>query len=58
LTAITLLNPTPRTIPPTPFAADALTLMERHKITALIVTEDGTVATPVLGVLHLHDVLA
>jgi hypothetical protein len=32
--------------------------MERHKITALIVTEDGTPATPVVGVLHLHDLLA
>jgi hypothetical protein len=32
--------------------------MERHKITALIVTEDGSPATPVMGVLHLHDLLA
>jgi hypothetical protein len=32
--------------------------MERFKITALIVTEDGTAATAVLGILHLHDVLA
>ena len=57
-TAAEILNPTPRTIAPTPFAADALTLMERHKITALIVTQDGTAATPVVGVLHLHDLLA
>ncbi len=58
MTAAEILNPAPRTIAPTPFAGDALALMERHKITALIVTEDGTTASPVLGVLHLHDVLA
>jgi arabinose-5-phosphate isomerase len=57
-TAADILNPTPRTIAPTPFAADALTLMERHKITALIVTEDGSGTSPVVGVLHLHDLLA
>ena len=58
LTASELLNPNPRTIAPTPFAADALALMERHKITALVVTADGTPRTPVQGVLHLHDLLA
>ena len=58
LTAAEILNPNPRTIGPTPFAADALILMERHKITALVVTEDGTPATSVQGVLHLHDLLA
>jgi arabinose-5-phosphate isomerase len=50
-----IMNPNPRTIAPETFAAEALTLMEQHKITALVVTEDGTPATPVLGVLHLHD---
>jgi len=50
-----IMNPAPRTIAPEPFAADALALMEQHKITALIVTADGTPATPVLGVLHIHD---
>jgi arabinose-5-phosphate isomerase len=57
-TAAEILNPTPHTIAQTPFATEALTLMERHKITALLVTADGTPATKVLGVLHLHDVLA
>jgi arabinose-5-phosphate isomerase len=57
-TATGILNPSPCTIAPTPFAGDALALMERHKITALVVTEDGTAATAVLGVLHLHDLLA
>jgi len=53
-----VLNPSPRTIAPEPFAGEALALMERHKITALVVTVDGTTSSPVLGVLHLHDILA
>jgi arabinose-5-phosphate isomerase len=57
-TATEILNPSPRTIAPSPFATDALTLMERHKITALIVTADGTPSTPVLGILHLHDLFS
>ena len=50
-----IMNPKPRTITPETLAVDALLLMEQHKITSLIVTEDGTIDTPVLGVLHLHD---
>ena len=57
-TASEILNASPRTIAPNLFAADALLLMERHKITALIVTGDGTPTTPVLGILHLHDTLS
>lgn len=53
--AADVMNATPRTIAPEAFAADALAIMEQHKITALPVTEDGTPATPLLGVLHLHD---
>jgi arabinose-5-phosphate isomerase len=53
-----VLNPSPRTIASEPFAGEALDLMERHKITALVVTTDGTQASPVAGVLHLHDILA
>ena len=56
-TAAEILNPSPRTISPSRFAGDALAVMEEHKITALIVTADGTSSTPVLGVLHLHDIL-
>ncbi len=56
-TAAEILNPSPRTISPARFAGDALAVMEEHKITALIVTADGTPSTPVLGVLHLHDIL-
>jgi arabinose-5-phosphate isomerase len=54
-TAGDVMNPQPRTIEPTALAADALALMEQHKITALIVTADGTPNSPVVGVIHLHD---
>jgi len=54
-TAAEVMNPRPYTIAPETFATDALTLMEQHKITALIVTTDGSAETPVLGVLHIHD---
>ena len=57
-TAAEILNSAPRTIAPELFAADALALMERHKITALLVTVDGTSATAVLGIVHLHDILS
>ena len=54
-TAAEIMNPQPRTIAPEPFAADALLQMEQARITALVVTDDGTTATRVMGVLHLHD---
>lgn len=57
-TAGEICNTTPRTIAPEPFASEALDLMEQHKITALVVTADGTRDTTVLGILHLHDILS
>jgi arabinose-5-phosphate isomerase len=57
-TASEILNNTPHTLAPEPFAAEALAVMEEHKITALIVTADGTSTTTVLGILHLHDILS
>jgi arabinose-5-phosphate isomerase len=54
-TAAEVMNPRPRTIRPDTFAADALQEMEEHKITVLPVTEDGTCASPLLGVVHFHD---
>ena len=57
-TAVEIMNPSPRLIAPTPFAGEALALMERHKITALIVTAGGVAGGPVLGVLHVHDLLS
>jgi arabinose-5-phosphate isomerase len=56
--AESVMNGSPRTIAAETFAAEALALMERHKITALVVTADGTATSAVLGVLHLHDILA
>jgi arabinose-5-phosphate isomerase len=53
-----ILQPAPRTIAATEFASSALERMERYKITALVVTADGTTDSPVLGVLHLHDILS
>ena len=50
-TAGNIMNPTPRTVAPTAFAAEALLLMEENKITSLVVTEHNQV----LGVVHLHD---
>jgi arabinose-5-phosphate isomerase len=53
--ASAVMNTSPHTIAPTTFASAALTLMEHHKITALIVTADGTPASAPIGILHLHD---
>jgi arabinose-5-phosphate isomerase len=53
--AAAVMNPHPHTIAPTTFASEALTLMELHKITALIVTTDGTPTSTPIGILHLHD---
>jgi arabinose-5-phosphate isomerase len=57
-TAAEILNPSPRIVAPTLLAAEALELMERHKITALLVTADGRPESRVVGVLHLHDILS
>jgi arabinose-5-phosphate isomerase len=53
-----VMNRSPRTIAPEPLAPDALEVMERHRITSLVVTQDGTAASRVLGVLHTHDLWA
>ena len=50
-TAADIMNRTPHTIAPTAFAADALTHMEAHKITSLVVIENDVLH----GVVHLHD---
>ena len=50
-TAADIMNPTPQTIAPTASAAEAFTRMETHKITSLVVVDQGTVQ----GVIHLHD---
>lgn len=42
------------TIPPKMLAAEALQIMELHKITALVVTDQSRLP---LGVIHMHDLL-
>ena len=54
-TAADVMNTHPRMIAPDAFASDALAMMEANKITALVVTKDGSAATSTLGVVHLHD---
>ncbi len=56
-TAADVMNTQPRTVGADLFAADALNVMEAHKITALLVTADGTAAGALRGVIHLHDIL-
>src|SRR5262249_22013317 len=55
LEARDLMTRTPKTIERSALAAQAVAVMERYPITALVVLEDGT-RRPV-GVIHLHDVL-
>jgi arabinose-5-phosphate isomerase len=55
LTARELMSRAPKTVQRTTLAGQALALMERHKITTLVVLEDGSRVAA--GVLHLHDLL-
>ncbi len=57
-TAAEVMNRSPRTIAPEPLAPEAFEIMERHRITSLVVTEDGTAGSAVVGVLHTHDLWA
>jgi arabinose-5-phosphate isomerase len=45
----------PKTVAPDALVADALTLFEEHKITALFVVEDREGGRRPVGVLHIHD---
>jgi arabinose-5-phosphate isomerase len=47
-----VMTPHPRTITRDTLAAEALNILERHKITSLVVVDGGRA---VQGVLHLHD---
>ncbi len=51
LTAADVMHRGPRTIRPDELAPAALAVMESHRITSLVVTEDGHMVD---GVLHLH----
>ena len=46
------MNPTPQTVKANVLASEALTLMEKRRITSVVVVDD---AKRVLGVVHLHD---
>ena len=53
-TAADIASPAPITIAEDDFAADALRIMNTHKISVLIVVDDiGTAC----GILHIHDLL-
>jgi len=53
MTAGDCMIPTPQTIGPSLLASEALNLMEKKKITSVVVVEPET--KKVLGVVHLHD---
>ena len=50
-----VMNAHPVTVGPDMLAREALALMEERKITALLVTEDGTQNSLLMGIVHLHD---
>jgi arabinose-5-phosphate isomerase len=52
LTASDVMTRHPITIPPTTLAAEALNIMERRKITAVVVVDAGG---SLAGVVHVHD---
>jgi arabinose-5-phosphate isomerase len=52
MNAAQCLNPNPQMVKPTILASEALTLMEKRRITSVVVVDD---ARHVLGVVHLHD---
>jgi arabinose-5-phosphate isomerase len=47
-----MMTPNPRTLRPDALAAEAVELMERHKITQLLVTDEAGI---LVGALNLHD---
>jgi arabinose-5-phosphate isomerase len=54
-TAGEIMNPRPVTVDPDTLAPAALALMERKKITTLIVTRSEASSPEALGAIHLHD---
>jgi arabinose-5-phosphate isomerase len=54
-TAAEFMTTHPKTIAPDSLVADALTLFDEYKITALFVTEDDGGGQRPVGVLHIHD---
>ncbi len=54
LLAVDVMNTRPKTILSSTLAASALELMEQHKITQLIVTDEARVP---IGIVHMHDLV-
>lgn len=54
LLAVDVMSTRPKTIPPHTLASTALELMEKHKITQVIVTDEQH--TP-RGIIHMHDLV-
>jgi arabinose-5-phosphate isomerase len=52
MTAAQCMNPTPQTTKASVLASEVLTLMEKRRITSVVVIDDSR---RVLGVVHLHD---
>ncbi|HUK30341.1 MAG TPA: KpsF/GutQ family sugar-phosphate isomerase [Candidatus Acidoferrum sp.] len=52
MTAAQCMNANPLTVRPNVLASEALTLMEKRKITSIVVTDESK---QLLGVVHLHD---
>jgi arabinose-5-phosphate isomerase len=52
LTASEAMTQNPQTIAAHTLASEALNLMEKRRITSVVVTDDNGI---VLGVVHLHD---
>lgn len=53
----TVMTPDPQTCSPRHLAAEALALMNEHKITQLVVVDPDDPARLPVGVLHIHDCL-
>ncbi|MBE0643297.1 MAG: KpsF/GutQ family sugar-phosphate isomerase [Bacteroidetes bacterium] len=54
LLAVDVMNARPKTILSSTLAASALELMEEHKITQLIVTDEARIP---IGIVHMHDLV-
>ncbi|MBN1447133.1 MAG: CBS domain-containing protein, partial [Bacteroidetes bacterium] len=54
LLAVDVMSTRPKTIPPHLLASSALELMERHKITQLIITDEQRIPR---GIVHMHDLV-
>lgn len=54
LTASEVMTKNPKTMSDNKLAIEALNIMEKHKITSIVITEDNK---KVIGLLHMHDIL-